>query len=221
MKETMKEPVLLLHGLWMNRYAMHALGHRLRDDGFDATAITYHSMRDTVEDHVAAVEHKLEAMRKESDQMRRIHLVGHSMGGVVALKVLERMRDRALAARIGRVVLLGAPVAGCESGAAASRMLAVQWLLGRSADLWKSGYRLQIPEGCTVGSIAGTRPLGLAMALVQLSGANDGVVRVDETRLSGLVDHLVLPVSHTGMLISRNVARQCTNFLRDGRFSRA
>jgi hypothetical protein len=139
----------------------------------------------------------------------------------VALKVLERMRDRALAARIGRVVLLGAPLAGCESGAAASRMLAVQWLLGRSADLWKSGYRLQIPAGHTVGSIAGTRPLGLAMALVQLSGANDGVVRVDETRLPGLADHLVLPVSHTGMLISRNVARQCTNFLRDGRFSRA
>ena len=212
----MKESVLLLHGLWMNRYAMHALGHRLRDAGFDATAITYHSMRDTVEDHVTAVEHKLAAMRGE-----RIHLVGHSMGGVVALKVLERMRDRALAARIGRVVLLGAPVAGCESGAAASRMLAVQWLLGRSADLWKSGYRLQVPTGYTVGSIAGTRPLGLAMALVQLSGANDGVVRVDETRLPGLADHLVLPVSHTGMLISGTVARQCMAFLRDGHFSRA
>lgn len=221
MNEAMKESVLLLHGLWMNRYAMHALGHRLNENGFDATAITYHSMRDTVDDHVAAVEHKLAAMRSGPQAPKRIHIVGHSMGGVVALKVLERMRDPALTARIGRVVLLGAPVAGCESGAAATRMLAVRWLLGRSADLWQSGYRLQIPAGCTVGSIAGTRPLGLAMALVALSGANDGVVKVDETRLPGLADHLVLPVSHTGMLISGSVARQCTNFLRDGRFSRA
>lgn len=217
----MKESVLLLHGLWMNRYAMHALGHRLGEAGFDATAITYHSMRDTVDDHVAAVEHKLAAMRSGPQAPGRIHIVGHSMGGVVALKVLERLRDAAIAARLGRVVLLGSPVAGCESGAAATRMLAVRWLLGRSADLWQSGYRLHIPAGCTVGSIAGTRPLGLAMALVALSGANDGVVKVDETRLPGLADHLVLPVSHTGMLISRSVARQCTNFLRDGHFSRA
>jgi len=217
----MKESVLLLHGLWMNRYAMHALGHRLGEAGFDATAITYHSMRDTVEDHVAAVEHKLAAMRSGPDAPARIHIVGHSMGGVVALKVLERLRDAAIAERLGRVVLLGSPVAGCESGAAATRMLAVRWLLGRSADLWQSGYRLHIPAGFPVGSIAGTRPLGLAMALVALTGANDGVVKVDETRLPGLADHLVLPVSHTGMLISRSVARQCTNFLRYGRFSRA
>ena len=214
----MKESVLMLHGLWMNRHAMHALGHRLRDAGYAATALTYHSMRDGFDDHVAAVEHKLATMEGE-----RIHLVGHSMGGVVALRVLERMRRPSPAARevnVGRVVLLGAPVTGCESGVAASRFPAARWLMGRSVDLWHSAYRLQVPAGSEVGSIAGTRPFGLAMALVHLAGANDGVVRVDETRLPGLADHLVLPVSHTGMLISGNVARQCVAFLRDARFAR-
>ena len=37
----------------------------------------------------------------------------------------------------------------------------------------------------------------------------------------GLADHLVLPVSHTGMLISATVARQCLAFLRRGRFDHA
>lgn len=211
----MKEAVLMLHGLWMNRHAMHALGHRLRDAGYAATALTYHSMRDSVDDHIAAVEHKLAAMEGE-----RIHLVGHSMGGVVALRVLERMQRASFARRLGRVMLLGAPVTGCESGVAAARFPAARWLMGRSVDLWRSGYRLHVPSGCEVGSIAGTRPFGLAMALVHLAGANDGVVRVDETRLPGLADHMVLPVSHTGMLISGSVARQCIAFLRDAHFER-
>jgi hypothetical protein len=49
---------------------------------------------------------------------------------------------------------------------------------------------------------------------------SDGVVTVEETRLPGLSDHLVLPVSHSGMLISQEVARQTAAFLRDGRFER-
>jgi len=49
---------------------------------------------------------------------------------------------------------------------------------------------------------------------------SDGVVTVDETRLPGLSDHLVLPVSHSGMLISREVALQTAAFLRYGRFER-
>jgi hypothetical protein len=60
----------------------------------------------------------------------------------------------------------------------------------------------------------------LGQFFVSLDGPNDGVARVEETRLPGMADHLVLPVSHTGMLFSAEVARQSAAFLRHGRFAR-
>jgi len=41
---------------------------------------------------------------------------------------------------------------------------------------------------------------------------------VEETRLPGLAGHCVLETSHSGMLVSADVARQVAVFLRDGRF---
>ena len=68
----MKESVLLLHGLWMNRYAMHALGHRLREAGYAATSVTYHSMRDSVDDHVAKIEKKTNVKPDGYEDFRRV-----------------------------------------------------------------------------------------------------------------------------------------------------
>jgi len=42
---------------------------------------------------------------------------------------------------------------------------------------------------------------------------------VEETRLPGLCDHCVLETSHTGLLVSADVARQVATFLREGRFA--
>ena len=39
-------------------------------------------------------------------------------------------------------------------------------------------------------------------------GANDGVVRVEETQVEGMRERVVLPVSHSAMLVSARVAAQ-------------
>ena len=49
---------------------------------------------------------------------------------------------------------------------------------------------------------------------------DDGTVAVAETRLDGARDHIIMPTTHTGMLISRNVAEQIGSFLRRGEFLR-
>jgi hypothetical protein len=43
-------------------------------------------------------------------------------------------------------------------------------------------------------------------------------VSVSETRLPAMRDHIVLNVNHSGMLVSRAVARQICAFLREGAF---
>jgi len=206
------EAVLVLHGLLMNRHAMTVLAAHLRRQGFTVQAFSYNSLRDGIESHVAATLKRFDGLN-----FGRVHLVGHSMGGVVALKAVERMHD-AQRRRLGRVVALGSPLSGREMALAAEHHPLGRWMLGKSTELWRHGYPLRIPEGVVVGAIAGTGRFGLGALLGALRGPNDGVVRVEETRLPGLADHVVLPVTHSGMLVSGAVGRQCAAFLRHGRF---
>jgi hypothetical protein len=68
--------------------------------------------------------------------------------------------------------------------------------------------------------IAGSVGIGLGR-LVGVHGApSDGTIFVEETRLQGIVEHLVLRVSHTALPFSSTVARQTAAFLNDGIFMR-
>jgi hypothetical protein len=57
--------------------------------------------------------------------------------------------------------------------------------------------------------------------VLKLPQPNDGAVTVAETRLPGLRDHLVLSVTHTGLLVSARVAREVCAFLTHGHFTHA
>ena len=70
-----------------------------------------------------------------------------------------------------------------------------------------------------IGVIAGESSINPLSALI-LPRPNDGTVSVASTRLDGMTDHIVLPVSHTAMLMNRRVIAQTLAFLRDGRFTR-
>ena len=205
------EAVLLLHGLWMNSVAMLYLELALDDAGFSAISLDYHSMRGTLPEHVAALADRVGGTAADT-----VHLVAHSLGGIVALDYLQGKRD----SRIGRVVLLGAPVGGSRAARAFADQPGGEWMLGRSIEIWQSGNRPQLDPSACVGAIAGSSPFGLGSLFMDVPEPSDGVVMVEETRLPGLSDHLVLPVSHSGMLISREVARQTVAFLRNGRFER-
>ena len=206
-----KSAVVLLHGLWTNRLIMHYLARKLAAAGYAPCTITYPSMRGRMEEHVALV-----AKRVAAIDSPRVHLVGHSLGGLLALRYLQGESD----GRVGRAVLLGAPVSGSQTALQLARCAPGRLLLGASLSLWRGPFDSALGSRHEVGAIAGTRPLGLAHALLPLPGPNDGVVTVQETRMPGLADHLSLSVSHTGMLISNRVARQIAAFLERGRFER-
>jgi pimeloyl-ACP methyl ester carboxylesterase len=200
---------VVLHGLWMNRFAMHYLVHALGRAGFRASAMGYRSASETLEQHVANLARRVAAADAE-----KVHLAGHSFGGIVILRYLQRAPDR----RVRRAVLLGAPVSGCLMAERLGRRAA--FLLGGSASAWRPPFDTSLDPRFEVGVIAGTRPFGLGRLLVRLPNPSDGVVRLEETRFEGMRDHLTLPVSHSAMLISPRVARQTAAFLRDGRFAR-
>lgn len=201
------DDVLLLHGLWMRGFAMAMLHRRLREDGFRVHQFEYMSVAAPPEQAIARLRKRIRALGPAP-----VHVVGHSLGGILALLAC---RDDDLPT--GRIVCLGSPL----NGSGAARGLTHRWggdmLLGRSRELLEHGLD-RWDGGREVGMIAGRQPVGLGAFVGELGDEHDGTVGVAETRLPGLADHCVLETSHTGMLVSADVARQVAFFLRDGRF---
>jgi len=206
------DAVLLVHGLWMNRVVMLYLARQLRSRGFAAHAVGYYSAM-----HDLARNAQLVAGAIAATDAPRVHLVAHSLGGVVALAALRDRPDP----RVRRIVLLGSPLTGSASGRC---LAAKRWgapLLGTTRALWGDMPQLEIPPGVEAGAIAGERRLGLGRFIgLDVPLPNDGVVAVAETRHPKLADHLVMRVAHSEMLVSSAVARQAAAFLEAGRFAR-
>lgn len=206
-----RELVVLVHGLWMNRYLMYYLARHLRRAGYDAVGFGYASALQPFERHVERLSAYVRARSSA-----RIHFVAHSMGGVIALHALSRLSD----VDIGRAVLLGAPLRGSIGAVQFMRHAFGRFCVGASGQLWQSFPTLRCEARVEVGVIAGTRRIGLGRFFTDLPAPNDGVVTVEETRIAGLADHIVLPLSHTGMLFARSAAGQTVRFLKTGRFGR-
>ena len=205
------DAVLLLHGAWMHPLAMAYLSHALRQEGFAAQALGYRTMRDPLEAHLSRLAHRIARL-----DALRVHLVGHSLGGVIVMRYLQRMADR----RVQRAVLLGAPVAGCRAAADLAERSGGELMMGQSLAVWREPVDVSVDSRFEIGAIAGTRVLGLGAVVTRLPKPNDGVVCLDETRFPALRDHLALPVGHTLMLVSPRVARQTIAFLKTGAFRR-
>jgi pimeloyl-ACP methyl ester carboxylesterase len=206
-----KEAVLLLHGAWMNPLVMAYLAHVLRGEGFAAHALGYRTIRDPLDAHLTRV-----AKRMAQLDATRVHLVGHSLGGVIVMRYLQRFADP----RVERAVLIGSPVAGCRAAASFAEHAGGELMMGQSLAVWRQPVDVSVDSRFEVGAIAGTRPLGLGAVVMRLPTPNDGVVCVDETRFPALRDHIEFPIGHTLMLVSPRVARQTASFLKTGAFRR-
>lgn len=211
-----RDAVILAHGLWLGGWALLQFARRMREAGRERVVV--HSWR-TIRSGIDA---NAEALRSHAESLgaERIDWVGHSLGGVLVLRTLARWPD----APPGRVVCLGSPLTGSRSAERLARVAAGRRLTGRSiADgVLASSASDWCPDDISArtGVIAGNRPMGAGRLLGRMDGPNDGTVRVAETELPGLADHLVLPVTHTGLLFSRPAATAADVFLRTGRFPR-
>ncbi|MFO1318747.1 MAG: alpha/beta fold hydrolase [Burkholderiales bacterium] len=201
------ESVILLHGLWLSGWVMTPLRRFIGKQGFRTSLFSYPTVRCSLDDNARRLARFCRTRPGDT-----LHLVGHSLGGLVALRMLTLEPDP----RPGRIVLLGSPLAGSVAARGVMRHPFGRALIGRSLPDWRPE---SMPSGCEIGMVAGTAGLGIGRVFSTLESPNDGTVAVSETRHPGLSDHCCLPVSHTSMLTSRRVADAVCRFLRDGRFA--
>lgn len=191
----------------MRSPALMPLSWRLQKAGFAPETFSYSTLWRSPGEAMERLAMRLYAMGPE-----RVHIVAHSLGGLIALETLSRYQKLPP----GRVVCLGSPIAGSS----AARGLAGKGLglmSGRSGTLLRGGL-VALPPGRQVGMVAGDRSRGLGKFFSSFDAHNDGTVMVWETRLSGLADHAVVPASHTGLVFSEQVAALVANFLECARF---
>jgi pimeloyl-ACP methyl ester carboxylesterase len=202
--------VILMPGLWMPAWVMIPLQRRIVREGFSTVRFGYASARADLTVNAERLARFIEAGR-----FARIHLVGHSLGGIVALHATASHALRA----VHRVVMLGSPYRDSCAARDLARSNIGRHMLGRSVAEWLCAPRLAIPERVEVGVIAGTVAFGLGTLVARgLLRPHDGVVSVAETVVGGMKASTQVAVSHSQMLLSQNVARLVCRFLLQGRF---
>lgn len=206
------ETVILIHGLWM--HGLVFLPHQLQLErrGLSVQRFSYPSWSRNLQENVDRL-----ATFVAGVQAPRIHLVGHSLGGLLVLAMLGQGAD----SRIARVILMGSPCMGCHCGNYLAATPPLSPLIGRSVKDWLALPRPAIPRSVEIGIIAGTRSFGMGRIIPGLQRPNDGVVALTETQLPEAKDSIALPVSHSGMLFSTACAEQVAEFLKTGSFIHA
>ncbi|MDR2981335.1 MAG: alpha/beta fold hydrolase [Puniceicoccales bacterium] len=212
-----QESVVLLHGLCRSSGSMLAMQKALEAEGYHVLNIDYPSRQTTVEELSESIVGKALRDCRETGT-REIHFVTHSMGGI-----LVRQYDKNHPGEItGRVIMLGPPNQGSEVVDALGSWKLFSLINGPAGkQLGTNPDSIPNTLGSTkltVGIIAGTCTINWINSFVMIPGPDDGKVSVERTKLDGMTDHLVMPVSHPFMMKNKDVIRQTITFLETGHF---
>jgi len=205
--------VILLHGIWRAKESLRKLQQALSAEGYEAIALNYPSTRGPIEEHAAQLARVLARLEGAG----RISFVAHSMGALVVRRYLQDHRD----ARIRRLVMIAPP----NRGSAMANLFDGAGVLRRTfgpagpqmrSDALGALAGLAAPW-CEFGVIAGGKGDGRGYNPM-LQGDNDMMVEVENTKLDGMADFLLLPCLHTFILQAPEAIEAVKNFLSIGRF---
>ncbi|HUE70541.1 MAG TPA: alpha/beta fold hydrolase [Pirellulaceae bacterium] len=197
-----KSAVVLVHGLAAHRVVMSPLERHLKPRFTQVTNWGYSSLWSRIERHGAALAKLLSELESAAD-IEQIHLVTHSMGGIIGrLALVEKMPTK-----LGRMVMVAPPNGGSH---------VARWLSPLLGLICPPLVQLSDHDQSFV---AGLPPLtGVYVGVV--AAAADELVCEQSTHLPNEADHITLPGFHSSILWFDETARQVAHFLEQGRFER-
>ncbi|MCA9262370.1 MAG: alpha/beta hydrolase [Planctomycetales bacterium] len=216
--------VIALHGLIRSRSSMAGMCAYL-EEKLDCTTInmSYASTRESVADHAAALKSVIDHL----PDAREIDFIAHSLGNIVIRHYLADATDEAQGhrpdPRIRRIVMLGPPNNGSQFAQRFRDNLIFRGIFGKSgqqlAEEWNTLDEHLVIPACEFAIIAGGKQTDSGRNPL-LTGDDDFVVTVDETRLPGSQDFEVVPTLHSFLMDDPQVRQHAVSFFKTGKFDR-
>ncbi|MFK5998908.1 MAG: alpha/beta hydrolase [Rhodobacterales bacterium] len=215
-EDTTGECVVMLHGLARSSASFFVMQKALEGIGYRVINVNYASKEGTIEEQAMSV---LPDVIAACDTCTRMHFVTHSMGGIMLRYYLQNVQPRP--ENLGRCVMLAPPNKGTPLIDKLEDVIGFELLNGVAGKQLGTGAG-SLPNRLggvdyPVGIIAGNKAVAPLYAGL-FDGENDGKVSVESTKLDGMADHIVLPVTHTFLMNSPLVFKQVAHFLREGFF---
>lgn len=197
------EVVVLLHGLGLSSLFMQKIEKSLYEEGFDVYNLDYPSRRHNIETTTSYVYHQLET--RPIGDYKKVHLVGHSLGGVLIRNVAYRYCFH----NLGKIIALAPPNHGSLLVDRFKMFLPIRWYFGPSfLELGSDSQFLKqlayVPKMYYV--IAGSCSVPTLFGFL-INDINDGVVTVESTVCEEMErsHHEVFPVTHFSILRNKKV----------------
>ena len=207
--------VVFLHGLARTSASMEKAASVFEKSGYTVVNVGYPSRKLPIEELAPmAIEAGLDKCPAESV----VHFVTHSLGGILVRYYLEHEEI----SNLGRVLMLAPPNQG-SAGVDSLRHFPGFKLINGPAGLQLGTREDSVPlmlgpVDYEVGVIAGTRTFNPILSQY-LQNPDDGKVSVESTKVQGMTDFVVIPVSHPFIMKSSAVIEQAFSFIKTGRFA--
>jgi pimeloyl-ACP methyl ester carboxylesterase len=216
---TLRDGVVLLHVISRTSRSFRKMQLAIEAAGYATLNIGYASRSKALEALAEDIHPPIERFAGGLGGI--VHFVCHSMGGLLARVYLARHRPE----RLGRVVMLGTPNGGSEIADRLKQVGAYRAWFGPAGQQLGTQRDATIaamfpPVDYPVGIIACNRSV-YPITSRFLPKPHDGRVSVENTKLGGMADHIIVETSHPWLVRNELAIEQTTAFLRDGRFRRS
>lgn len=183
-------PVLIIHGFLGTRGAMLPLENRLKQSGFPVLSFPLGVLNlDDIAKSAQRIADKIESLRRRHG-FNRIDVVGHSMGGLIALYYIKRLGG---AKRVRRLVTIGTPHQGASLAFTSIILMPWTGLLGKG--VW------QILPGSRFLEELHRGALPKEVEITSVIAKGDLVVHPNHCVLQG-ARNVMLATSHAGLVVS-------------------
>ena len=208
------EHLIFIHGIWSSRASFVQLAARVRKYGYKVHYFDYRSVTRSPEENAAKLNEFIESIDAD-----KIHLVAHSLGGLVLKHFMHNYSQPS----IDKVIMLATPINGSDIAKTLNQHDASRLVLGRAVEKALLGGAPAWPKGRPLAMVAGNKGVGIGNVILGLkdetfSELSDGVVRLEETMSDEVTHHCVIQESHTMMLFSKSVAKAVLHYLEHSNF---
>lgn len=208
------EGVILVHGILRSSRCMRAFEAEFIKQGYKVLNVNYPS---TKLDIKSIVEYLKPSIMVFAKNLKKIHFVGHSLGGIIIRALLNVEKP----ANLGKVVLVGSPIQGSELARKFKKFRIFKWIFGPAGiDLALPSKEMSAMFGkidYEIGVIAGFNKYNF-LANLLLKEKNDGMVTIKSTQDQEISNHIIIETGHLRLAKNKEVIDKTIKFIKEASF---